>query len=129
MNNIQLLINGMNEQFQRERTESQMTLGSMIKKLESMPAEAIIKGLGSLNSYRGFYCDLAFAPTNKGETISSLLERCKSAMGEVFEGYKGGEYVMGSLTPIWLAGYGDTGDKIVAINDDGTIETTEYDYE
>lgn len=36
-----------------------------------------------------------------------VLERCKLANGEQFYGYKGGEYLMGPDTPLWLAKYGE----------------------
>jgi hypothetical protein len=120
---LQALVDGMSAQWQRERAETQMTLGKMIEKLEAMPPEKEISGLGYLNSYRGYYSDLAFEPTDSSETVKELLERCKAAMGQVYTGYKGGDYVMGALTPIWVADYGCCGDKLMAIRDDGTLET------
>jgi hypothetical protein len=125
MDKIQAMINGMNAEFQRERAGSQMTLGRMISILSEMPKDLEVKGLGDLDSYRGYYCDLAFEPSGDAKTVEELLEICCGAMGKVFEGYKGGEYVMGAKTPLWLAFYGDCGDKIMGINKDGTIETEE----
>ena len=37
-------------------------------------------------------------------------------MGQVFEGYKGGDFMMGALTPLWVAAYGNCGNKLLAIN-------------
>jgi hypothetical protein len=47
---------------------------------------------------------------------------CRAAIGEVFEGYKGGDFQMGRNTPVWLASYGCSGEKIMAIRDDGALE-------
>jgi len=58
---------------------------------------------------------------------TDLLEECKAAMGQVFYGYKGGDYVMGALTPVWLASYGCCGQKLMALHVDGEIETADDD--
>ena len=125
MNNMQAWINGMSAQWQQERAETQITLGEMIKTLEAMPQEAEIKGLGELGSYRGYYCDLAFSKDDGAEPVFDVLDRCNAAMGKVFTGYKGGDYMMGENTPMWVADYGDCGVKIVRILDSGEIETAE----
>lgn len=120
---IQALIDGMGAQGQRDRAETQMTLGEIITILEKLPEDKEIEGIGNLSSYRGYYCDLAF-PLIGGKTkVSDALEMCRAAMGQVFTGYKGGDFVMGALTPLWLADYGCSGKKIVAIKDDGIFET------
>jgi hypothetical protein len=124
-NNMQALIDGLSAQWQRERAASQMTLGEMIETLEKMPKETKIEGLGELQSYRGYYADLSFEPETVEKTASELLAECRAAMGQVFEGYKGGDFVMGALTPLWHAEYGCTGKKIVGISEDGIIETAE----
>lgn len=124
MNNLQAMIDGMGAQWQRERAASQMTLGEMIKVLEAMPEGAEIEGIGDLDSYRGYYSDLAFAPVSDKAAATKVLALCRAAMGKVFEGYKGGDYVMGALTPLWIANYGDCGNKIISINEDGSIEVS-----
>ena len=127
MNHLQALMDGMSAKWQGERAETQMTLGKMIKALEAMPETMKIKGLGELDSYRGYYEDLAFEPLEGERSVEEILVQCRAAMGQVFEGYKGGNFVMGALTPIWLAHYGDCGKKIIAICEDGTIETADDD--
>lgn len=122
---MQALVDGMNAQFQRERATTQMTLGGMIKALEAMPDTVEIEGLGELGSYRGYYCDLAFEPEEGKKPASEVVSTCRDAMGQVFTGYKGGDFVMGALTPLWLAPYGNCGERIMAIREDGTIETAE----
>jgi len=49
-------------------------------------------------------------------------------MGQVFNGYKGGDFVMGALTPVWIASYGRLGRKIIALSDDGKLETSEDEF-
>lgn len=47
-------------------------------------------------------------------------------MGQVFQGYKGGDYVMGALTPLWVSTYGNSsGTKIMAVHVGGGIETSQ----
>lgn len=117
---LQALINGMSQQWQKERAESQMTLGQLIKCLKKMDFEQRIIGLGRLYSYRGYYCDLAFEPTTQVKEARQLLSECRAAMGKIFEGWKGGDYVMGENTPLWVAGYGNMGPKLMGLKD-GTI--------
>ena len=125
MNQIQAMINGMNAQWQRERAETQMTLGKLIVALEAMPADTEIAGLTEPHSYRGYYDDLAFEPQAEKVKAGELLAKCRATMGRVFEGYKGGDFVMGELTPIWVSEYGRCGKKLMALRPDGTIETAE----
>lgn len=120
MNEIQALMDGLNAQWQKERAESQMTLGKLIERLESLPPETMLN-LSNPHSYRGYYSDLAFQMGDK-ITIADALKMIRDTMGEVFEGYKGGEFQMGRNTPVWQANYGCCGRKIIDIRDDGTLE-------
>jgi hypothetical protein len=120
MNKTQALMNGMSAEWQRERAVTQMTLGKLIERLETLPPETMI-ALANPHSYRGHYTDLAFEARDK-ITVMNALQMCRSAMGEVFEGYKGGHYQMGRSTPVWCASYGCCGRKIMVILDDGTIK-------
>jgi len=124
---MQAIIDGQTLALQKERSATQMTLGDLIKFLESADSPKEIKGLGDLDSYRGYYSDLAFEPAVETKTATELLEQCKSAMGKIFQGYKGGDYVMGETTPLWLANYGSCGPRIVSIGDDGVIRTAQED--
>lgn len=124
---LQALVNGMNQQWQRERAGSQMTLGKMINRLAELPPDLMIDGFGDAHSYRGYYCDLAFEPRPEKIAAKDALALCRAAMGEVFGGYKGGDYVMGRDMPVWIANYGCCGDKIMAIRDDGTLERASDD--
>ena len=103
---LQAMVNGMNAHWQSERAQTGMTLGRFIAALESLDQSATVEGLGELISYRGHYCDLAFEPDPTPRTVAGLLAKCRAAMGAVFEGYKGGEFVMGATTPVWVSEYG-----------------------
>ena len=124
---IQDLINDMSAKWQRERAETQMTLGKMIAALEAMPEGAEVANLNSAHSYRGYYSDLAFEHDEGVRAASELLDECKSAMGHVFCGYKGGDYMMGALTPVWVARYGCCGRKLMTLRASGEMETSEND--
>ncbi len=89
-----------------------MKLGELIKTLEKAPPEKIVPhGFGTPDSYRGYYEQLAFEP-RKNVTVGEMLAYAKSALGQTFQGYKGGEYLMTEWTDVWIAEYGDTGEPI-----------------
>ncbi len=125
---LQALMDGMSAQWQRERAETQMTLGTLISALEAMPADAKVANLRDAHSYRGYYRDLAFERSDDTRPAYELLAECKATMGQVFEGYKGGDYVMGSRTPVWIAHYGSCGEKLMALHAGGDIETAADEY-
>jgi hypothetical protein len=121
VNLMQAMLDGMSKTWRKEREADGMTLGQLIEALEAMPRDARIE-LGEPNSYRGYYEDLSFEPTSETRTVAEALEMIRSeCMGQVFYGYKGGEYVMGAKTPIWLAAYGCTGPRIVGIDATGDV--------
>lgn len=119
---LQAMMDALSARWMRERAETQMTLGKLIDRLEALPPGQAIEAINEPHSYRGYYSDLAFERADGTQTASEALTICRSAMGEVFQGYKGGDYTMGRNTPVWIASYGCCGDKIMAIRDDGTIE-------
>ena len=129
INPMQALCDAMTAEWKRERAATQMTLGTLIASLEKLPPDSLVRGLGHAHSYRGYYSDLAFEPQAVSITAAALLEQCRAAMGRVFEGYKGGDYVMGETTPVWIAHYGTTCDakKLIALNADGSFETRDDD--
>lgn len=116
---LQDLVDGMSSRMQRERAESQMTLGELIDVLGQLPGDTEIPNLTEPHSYRGYYSDLAFELGPETRTAADLLVECRSAMGKVFIGYKGGDFVMGELTPVWVAEYGSCGDRLMNIDADG----------
>lgn len=125
--NMQTLIDGMSARWQRERAETQMTLGKLIEALAAMPEGAEVANINSAHSYRGYYSDLAFERDEGTRPAADLLAECKAAMGRGFCGYKGGDFVMGEMTPVWLASYGCCGLKLIALHASGKVETAEDD--
>ncbi len=122
---LQAIIDGMNAQAQKARSTTQLTLGALIARLEAFGPKQEIVGLGSLMSYRGYYCDLAFEPDTAPRLVEDVLADCRNAMGRVFEGYKGGDFLMGETTPLWVAPYGSCGQKLVGLNADTETITVE----
>lgn len=92
-----------------------MMLSELIAALKvENPNQLVPVGFGEPHSYRGYYDELAFEPV-EDTTVGEMLEAAKSALGKTFEGYKGGDYVMGEYTTVWLAWYGSTGEGLGAV--------------
>lgn len=121
--NIQSLLDIMSEVGQMHRASTQMTLGKMIAALEKMPSDSEVINLTRPHSYRGYYCGLAFELGEGKRQADDMLAECKAAKGKVFEGYKGGDYIMKESTPVWIAEYGCCGVKLMAIHEGGKYET------
>lgn len=66
------------------------------------------------HSYRGYYSDLAFE-SGAPPTVAEFKTTVNGTIGETYEGYKGGDFVMAGDTPLWSASYGCTGRAIVGI--------------
>lgn len=107
-------------EMQRKRAETQMTLGKLIKNLEEMPEDACVVNLVKPHSYRGYYIDIAFSVEGT-TTAANLLKTCNSVMGREFCGYKGGEFLMGENTPVWISNYGHCGDRLLELRAEGEI--------
>jgi len=114
-------------QWQQERAATQVTLGALIDLLSSMPTGEIVANLHSPGSYRGYYRDLYFERGDGVRPAADLLVDCRSCMGRIFTGYKGGDYVMFESTPIWIATYGCTGERLMSLSAGGDMETAEED--
>lgn len=126
MNDLQALLDGLRARLQRERAKTQMTLGKLIETLEAMPEGAQVANLRNPHSYRGYYEDLALEPSEGLRPAEELLAECRAAMGKAFHGYKGGEYVMGERTPVWVSGYRDvSGLRLMALHPGGGVEAQE----
>jgi len=124
--NLLKLGNIMRNEVQRQRNEKmktspQLTLGELILKLEAVKDKEVpivfdfglqleqdIKPTG-VDSWRGSYNELAIGYDTKGkEKVKTFLECLKEAIGKEFTGYKGGEFLMGKITPVWVANYGES---------------------
>ena len=114
---IQVWMDGMSKAWAKERAASQMTLGELIAALDELPTGRRVVGFGEPHSYRGYYEDLAFEPSQEAETVAELRERCQNCMGQIFEGYKGGDFPMHANTAVWISSYGvNSGDRLVALD-------------
>lgn len=118
---IQAFVDTIGKAAAYDRAKTQMTLGALIDRLASMDQGVVVK-LGAPISYRGYYCDLAFEPSDEGVTVEELLKTCRDCDGKEFTGYKGGEFIMDRLTPIWVAEYGQpSANRIMGVEHDGTL--------
>lgn len=64
---------------------------------------------GDLDSYRGYYQELAVDRGRSDKTVGQVIEQLKEACGKTFIGYKGGEFTMHGGTDVYFAEYGNTG--------------------
>lgn len=103
-----------------------MRLGQIIDALSSVDENANVQfDFGGfeptgIDSYRGYYSDLALSFGETGMAAGALLCELRDADGGVFEGYKGGDYRMDRDTPVWVANYGRSdGVAVVAVEDQG----------
>lgn len=118
INEWQERMDALNGMLQKERQESQMTLGELIAALEELEeSERVSPGISTAHSYRGYYCDLAFDSHATSLSAGDTLDILRGCMGKVFEGYKGGEFLMGEDTPVWLADYAASGERIMRIDE------------
>lgn len=90
----------------------QLTLRALIDGLKAADASLPVvldtgEVPGKLDSWRGIYAELAMSFDTEGATdVATVLADAESAVGAVFTGYKGGDFLMRDYTPIWLANYG-----------------------
>ena len=91
---------------------AQLSLGDMIDLLKQLPSDALVQNLQNPHSYRGYYEELAFVPESDYCTAGELLELAKSCVGKTYYGWKGGEFKMSLLTPVWVAQVGNTGEML-----------------
>lgn len=88
------------------------TLGALIGQLGFLPDDKPVRldcggNPGRVDSYRGFYDNLAIQPDPRRQTVAGLRGVLCAAVGEVFTGYKGGGYVMTEETPLWVSPWGE----------------------
>ncbi len=121
----QSLLNELNAAWRHERSDSQMTLGGLIEALSVFPRDFQVASLQWPHSYRGNYEDLAFVcPQGGRRSAGELLDECEDVVGQTFTGWKGGEFVMGRDTPIWLSPKGHaSGTKLVGLDCNGDVIT------
>lgn len=110
---MQTLFDAVSEANRQGRSRYHLTLGAAIEKLNAMDGSIRVvcsdnqdEAPGAAMSYRGYYSDLAFAPSLDTVTAAGFLAECANALGKTMEGYKGGDFLMGEDTPLWVSAYG-----------------------
>jgi len=89
-----------------------MTLRELIDYLENVPLDQVASiGFHNPHSYRGMYDCLAFEPT-ENVTAKSMLTSAIEALDTSYTGWKGGEFMMGQYTDVYLAEEGNQGEGI-----------------
>lgn len=91
-----------------EDANAPLTLGQIIKWVETQPEGQCFYGLHMPHSYRGYYQCLAFTPSPETLSKAELLHRLRKGEG-AYDGYKGGIYRMTFDTECYLARYSETG--------------------
>lgn len=102
-----------------------LSIKEAIEKLKRVEPKTLIRGLGGLDSYRGYYEHLAFEPDNSIKFPKEIINELEKAIGETFTGYKGGEFIMSEDTLLFVSKYGESsGYNLTDIKEDGsyTIE-------
>ena len=114
---LQAIMDTISETARSTRKDYHLTLEGLIEIIRSLENQDLTVVLdydgtisvGSLDSYRGYYADLALEPSLTPIPAKKLLIILLSAWGSTFEGYKGGDFKMEGDTPLWVAAYGNTG--------------------
>lgn len=108
-----------------------MNLGQIIDLLRAMPQDdSVFFDFGdmeptTLDSYRGYYDHLAIGfeencHLSHPAKVSGLLAGCEAAVGQTYQGWKGGDYCMDRATPVWVANRGKSSSTaIVGIREVG----------
>lgn len=124
---VQEFVNSRSAERRRQRGQRQMTLARLIAHLSTLPIGTQVESVCDFNSYRGYCEDLALAKGEGTMLASQLLKQCQFMVGQVFEGYKGGEFEMDEQTPIWVARAGELGPMLIAIDGMGQMVTASED--
>lgn len=121
MTDFQALFNTISTAARDTRKNYHMTIDKLCEVVAALPDSTIpvVFDYGTdlsvqgVNSYRGYYEDLALEPGEQRCTAGQLRVLLKQAHGAEFTGYKGGDFVMEGDTPLWTASYGNTGRAII----------------
>lgn len=96
----------------RQPAHQGLRLGDLINAFESVqPGARVEFDFGGfeptdIDSYRGYYSDLALSFGEVGLSAGDLLAKLRASDGATFKGYKGGEFRMDRTTPVWVANHG-----------------------
>lgn len=118
---------------ERLKQSDQLTLGELILKIEVIANKPKGKEKEGpfvyydfeylyptyIDSWRGSYDELALNfcysrdSKNPPLTVVKFLKLLRDAVGKTFTGYKGGDFMMGKQTPVWVANHGNSGNTAV----------------
>jgi len=132
---IQKLLDAVSATGRQTRSGYHLTLGALTKELEAVAPGMLVVfdngfSVGSEHSYRGYYDDLSFESDAVESTAATVLDACRRAAAEIYEGYKGGDFTYDERTPLWHAPYGCCGSAIVGlIEQDGKLVLLTKDVE
>jgi len=88
-----------------------VTIDALLEALKELPQNAFVtRGFANPHSYRGYYEELGVEPAES--TIQHMVDVLEDALGTVYEGYKGGDFLMSGHTGVHFATYGNTGHPI-----------------
>lgn len=129
MTDFQKLFDAICKAGQAERSKFMLNIGDLMDACAANSSGKVIVddklGIGCENSYRGYYAELAFEPSDDPTRAVDVHAMCNRALTEAYEGYKGGTYRYSRDTPIWFAHYGCCGPAFIAITvRDGDIHLT-----
>lgn len=93
-----------------------LTLDILIDRLSQEDPNKTLKiGFTNPHSYRGYYEDLAFCVA-ENVTVGQMLADARSAVGTIYQGWKGGDYRMEEYSQVWLVSErGDNGESLGAL--------------
>lgn len=99
---------------------SGLRLGALIAALDKLPQGAPVQfgyndklAPKSVNSYRGYYEDLAVQPSEAYVTVQEFRGTLKGAVGHQFTGYKGGTFTMDAKSTVWVSAWGECWDRCI----------------
>jgi hypothetical protein len=135
MMDIQALVDSMGASDRRTRANYHLTLGGLLARLREFKPEAVIafdfngESPSKADSYRGYYADLAISSSAKPTRADEFLAQMEAALDTTYTGYKGGDFVMDAVTPLWYGTYGTTSGSraILSLTDEGILVTKELD--
>lgn len=90
----------------------QATIQDCIAALETLDPERALPFPVYVCSWRGIYAELALVcAENRGAvTVAGLIANLRSAIGQTFQGYKGGDYEMNEWTYVHLVAWSSDSD-------------------
>lgn len=109
------------------RKPGQLNIRQLISELErcstdkpvyaAFDGSSIISPLGDVDSYRGYYEQLAIEPGGPAR-CEALADILIESLDKTFYGYKGGEFSMFDETPVWVSEHGiASGDMVVGVEE------------